>query len=395
MKTNKISKNCKTNKKSLIVAILILTLTISTLAALMPISNAHTPPWNYRTWTYVVAYNNVIGVNQQEKFIFWLGVSPPPTASGAFGDRWSFYLDITRPDGTKETLGPLISDPVGGSYTFYTPTQVGNYVVVARFPGKTIDGTPNGLAPNWGPTSSGYAAMNDTYAASTSDPINFTVTQQPLQLWPEAPLPTSFWTRPINSANINWYSIAANWLGGAAQNVGPTSNYGYGKAPESSHILWKTTAAFGGLMDERFGNEGYTTSHYEGINFNPLILNGKIYYNAPNSEMREGRYILDLYTGDQLEFINTTGPVTGAGGGFDSHGGVTQQTLAFAQILNLKGLANQMGATHTCGVQAPPQRTPGSCMTPTLGTLFAKSPMFQQVALQSTEKTEPFCATTS
>src|SRR5512137_2816378 len=98
MKANKISKNSKTNKKSLFVATLILTLTISTLAALMPISNAHTPPWNYRTWTYVVAYNNVIGVNQQEKFIFWLGVSPPPTASGAFGDRWSFYLDITRPD---------------------------------------------------------------------------------------------------------------------------------------------------------------------------------------------------------------------------------------------------------------------------------------------------------
>jgi outer membrane protein assembly factor BamB len=95
-------------------------------------------------------------------------------------------------------------------------------------------------------------------------------------------------------------------------------------------------------MDARYGAEGYATSHYEGINFNPLILNGKIYYNAPNSGMREGRYILDLYTGKQLEFVNTTGPVTGAGGGFDSHGGVTQQTLSFAQILNVN-LPNQMG----------------------------------------------------
>jgi len=330
-------------KQALIAAVLILSLTLSAFVVFMPAITAHTPPWNYPTWTYVVPYNNIIGVGQQEKFIFWLGVSPPPTASGIFGDRWSFYLDVALPDGTKTTLGPLISDPVGGGYTFYTPTQVGNYTVVARFPGKTINGQPNGFVPNFGPSSQGYAAVNDTYAPSTSDPVTFTVTQAPLALWPEAPLPTQFWTRPINNANFNWWPIAANWLGGAAQIAGPTSSFAYGTAPGSPHVMWRTPGDFGGIMDARFGDAlTYTTSHYEGINFSPYILDGRIYYNAPNSEMKEGWYVLDLYTGQQLYFFNTTGPVQGAGGGFDAHGGVTQQSLAFAQILNLQ-LANQMG----------------------------------------------------
>ena len=338
------SRNLKPNGKQAFIAIaLIVALTLSAFVVFMPAATAHSPPWNYPTWTYIVAYNNIIGVGQQEKFIFWLGVSPPPTASGQFGDRWSFYLDITSPEGTTTTKGPYTSDPVGGGYAFYTPTEVGNFTIVARFPGKTINGQPNGLPSNWGPTSQGYASINDTYTASTSDPIKITVTQAPLALWPEAPLPTQFWTRPINAANFNWWPIAANWLGGGAQTQGPTTSFGYGTAPLTAHIMWKAPGDFGGIMDARFGDAlSYATSHYEGLNFNPIIIDGKIYFNSPNSEMREGWYVMDLYTGQQVYFYNTTGPVTGAGAMFDSHGGVTQQSLGFGQILNLQ-LPSQMG----------------------------------------------------
>src|SRR5512138_442894 len=143
MQTKHSCENIKNNQKQAALAVVLVLLLVASAFSILPAGNAHTPPWNYRTWTYVVPYNNVIGVNQQEKLIFWLGVAPPPTANGAFGDRWSFYLDVTKPDGSKETLGPFISDPVGGSYTFYTPTQVGIHTVVARFPGKTINGQPN------------------------------------------------------------------------------------------------------------------------------------------------------------------------------------------------------------------------------------------------------------
>jgi hypothetical protein len=315
---------------------LFLMLTIAVTLVALPAANAHYPAWTYPTWCYCVVGNNIIGVNQVQKIIFWIN-SVPPTASGQFGDRWKYTVDLTKPDGTKETLGPFTSDPVGSGYTFYTPAQVGTYTIVAKFPGQTITGYPTqtGLPPT-------SISVNDTYAASNSDPVEFIVQQEPIPLWPEAPLPTQFWTRPINSANQNWWPLAGNWLGGAAQNVGPTTSFGYGSGPESAHVMWVTPAFTGGLMDARFGDYGYVTSHYEGLYFSPLILDGKIFYNAPNNEMKEGWYCLDLYTGKQLYFFNTTGPVTGSGGGFDAHGGITQQSLAFAQIYDPE-LPNQMG----------------------------------------------------
>ena len=78
-----------------------------------------------------------MGVGQAMLIQFWLNAIPP-TASGALGDRWSLYVDVTAPDGSEETLGPFTSDPVGGGYTWYTPAQVGTYTVVSRFLGQKI-----------------------------------------------------------------------------------------------------------------------------------------------------------------------------------------------------------------------------------------------------------------
>jgi hypothetical protein len=46
-----------------------------------------------------------------------------------------------------------------------------------------------------------------------------------------------------------------NWLAwSAAQANGPTtSQYAYGMAPESAHVLWSRPIASGGHADERFG----------------------------------------------------------------------------------------------------------------------------------------------
>lgn len=63
---------------------------------------------------------------------FWLG-KVSETASGAYGDRFTFTVEVTKPDGTKETLGPFTSDPVGGGWTTYTPAQVGKYTFMAKF----------------------------------------------------------------------------------------------------------------------------------------------------------------------------------------------------------------------------------------------------------------------
>jgi len=318
---------------------LLLALTVTLIA--LPAASAHDPAWSVPTWTYASVTNSVIGVNQGTTIVFWCN-AVPPTAQGTYGDRWTFELDITHPNGEVEKITGLTSDPVGGSWQSYTPTEVGTYTIVAKMEGKVIDGTPNGLPPNFGPYSSGYNNMGDTYEASQSDPITMVVQEEPIPVWPEAPLPSMSWTRPINDMSRNWNVLAGNWLAGVAQNVGPTSNFGYGTAPESAHVLWATPMWSGGIMDQRYGDTGFETAHYEGLGFiPPIVLDGKIYYNV-QSYPREGWYCLDLYTGETLYFRNTTGPVTGVGGGFASAGAITGGALAFGQIYNYES-PNQHG----------------------------------------------------
>ncbi len=320
-------------KHSAAAVFLLLLLTLSAYVAVIPSVEAHTPPWTIPTWCYISVSNNPIGVNQETVIVYWLNAIPP-TARGAYGDRWTFNVEVTKPDGSKETLGPFTSDPIGGGWLVYKPTIVGTYTFVAKFSGKVITGLPQPSDPRY----QGY--INDTYTASESDPLKLIVQNAAIQPWSETPLPTQYWARPINNANRRWSQLAANWLAGAAQNNGPTSNFAYGTGPESAHIMWSTPMWAGGIMDARFGEIGYQTAHYEGLGFTPpIILNGKIYYNT-QSLPREGWYCLDLYTGKEDYFFNTTGPITGVSQ--SSSGSISQQSLAFGQILDIED-PNQHG----------------------------------------------------
>jgi hypothetical protein len=115
----------KIKQKQVVFAVaLTLLLALSVVVTVIPTASAHDPAWEVETWTFCVVSPNPIGVNQPTSIIFWLNL-PPPTASGPSGDRWQFYIDLTSPDGTTDTLGPFTSDPVGGSYAQFTPDQVG------------------------------------------------------------------------------------------------------------------------------------------------------------------------------------------------------------------------------------------------------------------------------
>jgi len=329
-----------TNKAKVTAISFVLVLTFSALLAAFPTVAAHDPPLTVPTWAYISATNNPIGVGQQMVIVFWPN-KIPPTASGAYGDRWTWNIEVTKPDGTKETLGPFTSDPVGGGWTHYTPDQVGEYTLVAIMDDHVLTGEP--IPPgNTIDTIRGAADVGDTYLGDSSDPYYLTVQEDPIEAWHESPLPTEYWERPINSMNRDWYVLAGNWLAGAAQNVGPTTRFSYGLGPESAHILWATPMWAGGIMDARFGATGYQTAHYEGLSFDPpIILNGKIYYNV-QSLPRYGWYCLDLYTGEVEYFHNTTGPITGTGGGFDASGEISGEKLSFGQIYNYES-PNQHG----------------------------------------------------
>jgi hypothetical protein len=334
-KGEKMTMQILRNKTKTATITLVLMLTIPAILAALPTVGAHDPPLTVPTWCYVSVSYDPIGVNQQTVIVFWANTLPL-TAQGTYGDRWTFTIEVTKPDNSKQTLGPFTSDPVGGAWTIYTPDQVGTYTIVAIMEDHVLTGLPD-LTPS---VIRNPDSVNDTYLGDTSDPYYLTVQEEPIEAWEETPLPEEYWTRPIITVNREWNVLAGNWLAGAAQNVGPTIRFSYGLGPESAHIMWVTPMWAGGIMDARFGNLGYQTGHYEGIDFNPpIILNGKIYYNV-YSLPRIGWYCVDLYTGEVDYFRNTTGPVTGVSP--SSSGTISGGKLSFGQILDFE-CPNQHG----------------------------------------------------
>jgi len=62
-------------------------------------------------------------------------------------------------------------------------------------------------------------------------------------------------------------------------------------------------------MDERYDVVGYQTGHYQGMSFEAIVINGKMYYTPrADAHMTEGYLVVDLYTGETLEFRNNTMP---------------------------------------------------------------------------------------
>jgi len=284
------------NKTAITIA-LFLTLTIAFTLVILPTTYAHDPPWNYNTYCYIGVSPPLVGVNQQVIIVFWLN-AVPPTAAGNIGDRWTFYVDITDPSGNKETIGPLTSDPVGGAYTSYTPTKVGEYTCVSRFPGQTITGIPGNTH---------HIAVGDIYAASTSDPTHFTVQEEPIPSYVETPLPTGYWTRPVYDNNRGWGStIMGQWLGQPWDTtLSRTKGVQNQAAVLSPHVLWTRPAWTGGIMG------GYNdTAFYNGIAYetfsSPLVcLDGRGYYSV-NNPPRQGWFCINLYNGETIYFENNT-----------------------------------------------------------------------------------------
>ena len=299
-------KNQK-NKTKISAFAFVLMLTIAAILVALPMANAHTPPITVDTFCYVSIAPDTVGVTQPVLIAFWSN-EIPPSAYGPWGDRWSFTVDVTKPDGTIDELGPIISDPVGGAWTLYTPTEVGTYTIVAKFPQQTSTGglnNPLGRPAVYFPYAGLDVFVNDTYSASASDPVTLTVQQEPLPTYQETPLPTDYWTRPIYGSNRDWWKVAGQWLGGAA-NPGRINDYSAG--PESSHILWSRSYWSGGIAGAEVGSVTYHSgTAYESFGAPSIILEGRVYYSMRGANKPSyGWYCVDLYTGETIYYENDT-----------------------------------------------------------------------------------------
>ena len=205
-------------------------------------------------------------------------------------------LTVTNPNGTTTTLGPFESDVSGTYQLAYTPTSVGTYTFVMNFPGQTVNGT-------------GFGGYYANFQPSTSRTVSLTVQQAPVQGYIEAPvpLPTQYWTEPINAQNRDWNTISGPWLQSGYNATGAFNPYTY--APDSAHIAWKEQnyamtaglagGAYGSLQSpgtENAVNAGFST---------PIIMEGRMYYNGPIQPLANGTeqyymYCADLATGKVL-----------------------------------------------------------------------------------------------
>jgi hypothetical protein len=340
------------NKIGIITILMFLMLSMSASTILLPNASAHNPPQNIPTYAFCNVAPNPAGVGQSVNVGFWLA-SPPPTAGTIYGDRWNgMMIEVTLPDGTNTTLGPFSSDDTGGTHVEYTPNTPGNYTFQMSYPGQTLAGIN---PPPVGFSAAAKAYIGDNYQSSISNVATLTVQQEPIPLLPQNPLPTNYWTRPIQSVNDNWYSISGNWLGlgalfsAATGMYNATGNYNpYTTAPTTAHIMWTKPEAFGGLIGGEFGGTDtsnyYSTRQYERM-FQPIIMNGVLYYEEyPGSSLNPtGWAAVNLQTGQTL----WTKDANNYGGGSSAQTALTISglvtTLRCGQTLNYV-TPNQYGA---------------------------------------------------
>ena len=326
----------------LIAALLTFSMTASMM--LIPNANAHSPPWNIPVAVYLSVAPNPVGLGQRVEADFWY--TPPPTAQGPNGDRWTFYLDVTTPAGVTTQLGPFTSDDTGGTYADYTPTTLGNYTFQAIFPGQTLKGIN---PPLW---SNGVPYVGDYFEPANSSKVIVVVQTTAIGYYPYTtlPLPNAYWQSPVFANNKAWSVIYGNWV---MANYDPEGlNYNpYTTAPSSAHILWTKQIQMGGQIGSlpasnigestAAGNEEtiYQQDQYSTSFTPPLIINGVLYYNDYSSG--QGLYgfsAVNLKTGATEWVQNGTGMPVTTSLGTDQPGAVydTQEfnRLSYGEVFN-------------------------------------------------------------
>ena len=304
------------NKVKTLALLIATILVISTGAslALMQTASAHDPKWEIPTFAFITVSPNPAGVGQQVAVVVWLDKIPDGALITNNIRFHNYKVVITAPDGKTETVTwETVWDTTSSAYTAFTPNQIGTYTFNFTFPGQKYTDYAYNPASLF---------VNDTYLPSSAV-TTLTVQEEPAPGGEVTPLPTEYWTRPIEGQNALWYSISSNYIRpmGAAYSFGSVRFQPDGTAPDTPHVMWTKPITFGGIMggnnldqlpnspSSPTGVEGaafYTGLSYETKFNNPIIISGRLYYGLPHSNNGAGGgYIcVDLRTGQQIWFQN-------------------------------------------------------------------------------------------
>jgi hypothetical protein len=306
------------NKTKLTTSIVIILLTISAFVVMInapvqaqdeyenwqeggsiPLPDGVTPDVTVSPTPYLSFRPNPVGVNQPLLVNMWVepGLNP----------NWyhtRYKVTITKPDETTE-VKTMNSYPADATAWFeYIPDQVGTYTLKFDFPGGYF---PAGTYKNYysfGQPQQTYTKSYYFEPSSTAE-RSLTVQEDMVYSWPESPLPTDYWTRPVSPENREWWSILGDypWSGPGGGSGWPadTSIYTssrnsftpYVQAPNTAHIVWKRQEAIGGL-----GGMLGTLSWTSGGGNPDIIFEGRAYKGATAAGGASVWQCFDIRTGE-------------------------------------------------------------------------------------------------
>ncbi len=282
----------KNRKEKIFSIALVFTLALSALLAIIPIAHAAR---TYKTYSYITAFPSPVGVGETVFVSAWLDRYPPSNSSARYAPYvpWTFVVTITDPSGQIQTK-TLQSDPIGGATFTFTASALGTWTLKMHFQGA-------GPIPQ---------DNNNTYTPSDSNVFSLVVQQDPIKPWPPAPLPTGYWTRPIDAQNREWWAISGSWSGmaplGSPGNINAYDSLGkfnpYTTAPNSPHVVWTKPIEFGGLAGGKYGSIGFYSGDSYELKSSGFILAGVYYRNMPKTNTATGNGFIgvDLRTGKEL-----------------------------------------------------------------------------------------------
>ncbi|MGB9842084.1 MAG: hypothetical protein ACPLKZ_05095 [Candidatus Bathyarchaeales archaeon] len=286
-----------------------------------------------KTYPFIGATPNPVGVGQET--LLHIGITQQLQITQ---DGWTgITVTVTKPDGSTERLGPFRTDSTGGTGYTYIPSMPGTYKLQTHFPGQ------------WYNFTAGGQQYRIYFEASDSAVLELVVLPEPVPIYPGVPLPTEYWTRPVDAQFREWKNICGNWLGiyQFGDTLAGSIEPGNEDAPETAHVLWTKPLEEGGLVGAPLGDYSYFCGDaYEGKFSGTVIINGKVFYNKFNTigGTAVDNYVVavDIHTGEEL-WKRALIPPNG-----------TRQTLSFGQVMefnsfNVQGAFAYLWTSETVG----------------------------------------------
>jgi hypothetical protein len=283
-------------KNTDIIAILSILAVVVSLIAALPVVKAQAP--TLKTYPFVDANPNPVGVG--DDVLIRTGIFQQ---AAAVGYGWEdLTVTVTDPDNKTTTLGPFDTDSTGSTFYVTVFDEAGTYKLQTHFPEQVNPVTFFNME-------GGNMILNGTIMlASDSEVVELVVQEEPLPSYPGHPLPTEYWSRPIDPQLREWFSIAGNWVSRPKNSLALYNN----DSPETAHVLWTKPYTTGGLVGGLWGagqvpSSAETGDAYAGKYLDSVIMNGVLYYNRDDAKVgSNGICAVDLRTGEELWFRNNT-----------------------------------------------------------------------------------------